>query len=100
MCDLLNQDLFAPCHTFVNPSVYYQQCRYDACKCGSLCMCTALAHYAYLCAKHKIFIDFRSDVSDCGKFYMMNRKVSKIMSPFTYFDDTEIKTAFAVWLEQ
>ncbi|XP_032894112.1 otogelin-like protein isoform X1 [Amblyraja radiata] len=66
MCDLLNQDLFALCHTFVNPSVYYQQCRYDACKCGSLCMCTALAHYAYLCAKHKIFIDFRSDVSDCG----------------------------------
>ncbi|XP_072407704.1 otogelin-like protein [Chiloscyllium punctatum] len=66
MCDILNQELFAPCHSFVNPSPYYQQCRYDACKCGSLCMCTALAHYAYLCAKHKVHIDFRSEASDCG----------------------------------
>ncbi|XP_048463872.1 otogelin-like protein [Rhincodon typus] len=66
MCDILNQELFAPCHSFVNPSPYYQQCRYDACKCGSLCMCTALAHYAYLCAKHKVHINFRSEASDCG----------------------------------
>ncbi|XP_069758400.1 otogelin-like protein [Narcine bancroftii] len=66
MCDILNQELFGPCHTFVNPSIYYQQCRFDACKCGRLCMCTALAHYAYLCAKHNLFINFRSEVSDCG----------------------------------
>ncbi|XP_067906151.1 otogelin-like protein [Heterodontus francisci] len=66
MCDILNQELFAPCHSFVNPSPYYQQCRYDACKCGSLCMCTALAHYAYLCARYKIHINFRSVVSECG----------------------------------
>eukprot|EP00062_Callorhinchus_milii_P019147 gi/632973492/ref/XP_007903181.1/ PREDICTED: otogelin-like protein [Callorhinchus milii] len=72
MCDILNQELFAPCHSFVNPSPYYQRCRYDACKCGRLCMCTALGHYASLCAKHRIRIDFRSVVSDCGVICQSN----------------------------
>ncbi|XP_014343808.2 otogelin-like protein [Latimeria chalumnae] len=66
MCDVLNQELFAPCHTYVSPSVYYQQCHYDACTCGSYCLCTLLAHYAYVCAKHNVSVDFRSQVSECG----------------------------------
>uniref|UniRef100_A0A8C4SCC6 Otogelin like n=1 Tax=Erpetoichthys calabaricus TaxID=27687 RepID=A0A8C4SCC6_ERPCA len=65
-CDVINEELFAPCHSYVSPSVYYQQCRYEACKCGSSCLCTALAHYAYICAKHKVIVNFRAHVSECG----------------------------------
>ncbi|XP_054843735.1 otogelin-like protein [Eublepharis macularius] len=65
-CDLINQDLFAPCHDYISPELYYQLCRFDACKCGSTCLCNALAHYAYVCRKHGITVDFRSHVSYCG----------------------------------
>lgn len=68
MCDVLTGDVFAPCHAYVSPGVYYQQCRYQACRCGSDCLCTALAHYAYVCSKHHITIYFRAHVSECGKF--------------------------------
>ncbi|XP_066579842.1 otogelin-like protein [Amia ocellicauda] len=65
-CDVINEELFAPCHSYISPSVYFQQCRFQACRCGSTCLCTALAHYAYVCAKHKVIIDFRTHVSECG----------------------------------
>ncbi|XP_051579938.1 otogelin-like protein [Myxocyprinus asiaticus] len=65
-CDVLLQEVFAPCHTYVSPSVYHQQCRYQACRCGSTCLCTALSHYAYICAKHGVIINFRAHVSECG----------------------------------
>ncbi|XP_074859807.1 otogelin-like protein [Carettochelys insculpta] len=65
-CDIINQELFAPCHPYISPGLYYQLCRFDACKCGSSCLCNALAHYAYICGKHGIAIDFRSHVSYCG----------------------------------
>ncbi|KAH0616709.1 hypothetical protein JD844_028040 [Phrynosoma platyrhinos] len=65
-CDAINQELFAPCHVYINPGLYYQLCRFDACKCGSSCLCNALAHYAHICRKHGISIDFRSQVSYCG----------------------------------
>uniref|UniRef100_A0A8C8VMY6 Otogelin like n=1 Tax=Pelusios castaneus TaxID=367368 RepID=A0A8C8VMY6_9SAUR len=65
-CDIINQELFAPCHPYISPGLYYQLCRFDACKCGSSCLCNALAHYAYICGKHGIAIDFRSHVSYCA----------------------------------
>ncbi|XP_075712901.1 otogelin-like protein [Rhinoderma darwinii] len=65
-CDVINQELFAPCHSYVSPGLYYQLCRFDACKCGSNCLCNALAHYAYICNKHGVSINFRSQVSFCG----------------------------------
>ncbi|KAG9490463.1 hypothetical protein GDO78_006026, partial [Eleutherodactylus coqui] len=65
-CDVINQELFAPCHAYVSPGLYYQLCRFDACKCGSNCLCNALAHYAYICNKHGVSINFRSQVSFCG----------------------------------
>ncbi|KAM4676018.1 otogelin-like protein [Discoglossus pictus] len=65
-CDVINQELFAPCHAYVSPGLYYQLCRFDACKCGSNCLCNALAHYAYICNKHGININFRPQVSYCG----------------------------------
>ncbi|KAH0506649.1 Otogelin-like protein [Microtus ochrogaster] len=65
-CDVIHQELFAPCHVYVSPGLYYQLCRHDACKCGSSCLCNALAHYAYLCAQRGVPIDFRSQISFCA----------------------------------
>nr|XP_055029604.1 otogelin-like protein isoform X1 [Misgurnus anguillicaudatus] len=65
-CDVLLEEVFAPCHVYVSPGVYHQQCRYQACRCGSRCLCTALSHYSYICTKHNMIINFRAHVSDCG----------------------------------
>ncbi|TNN00899.1 hypothetical protein fugu_012145, partial [Takifugu bimaculatus] len=65
-CEVLMGSVFSPCHGYISPNIYQQQCRYQACHCGSSCLCTALAHYAYLCSKHGVRIDFRSQVSECG----------------------------------
>ncbi|OXB69018.1 hypothetical protein ASZ78_012846 [Callipepla squamata] len=65
-CDIINQEVFAPCHAYISPGLYYQLCRFDACKCGSSCMCNSLAHYAYVCGKHGVAVDFRSHISYCA----------------------------------
>uniref|UniRef100_U3K7E2 Otogelin like n=1 Tax=Ficedula albicollis TaxID=59894 RepID=U3K7E2_FICAL len=65
-CDIINEDVFAPCHAYISPGLYYQLCRFEACKCGSSCLCNALAHYAYVCGKHGVTIDFRAHVSYCA----------------------------------
>ena len=67
-CDVIHQELFAPCHFYVSPGLYYQLCRHDACKCGSACLCNALAHYAYLCGQRGVTIDFRAYVSFCSEY--------------------------------
>ncbi|NWH25983.1 OTOGL protein, partial [Grus americana] len=64
-CDIINQEVFAPCHAYISPGLYYQLCRFDACKCGSSCLCNALAHYAYVCGKHGVVVDFRAHISYC-----------------------------------
>ncbi|MEQ2312212.1 hypothetical protein AMECASPLE_028525, partial [Ameca splendens] len=66
-CDVLLESVFTPCHGHISPISYQQQCRYQACRCGSSCLCTALAHYTYLCSKHGVDVNFRSHVSECGK---------------------------------
>lgn len=66
-CEVLMGSVFSPCHGYISPNIYQQQCRYQACHCGSSCLCTALAHYAYLCSKHGVHINFRSQVSECGE---------------------------------
>ncbi|XP_040451149.1 otogelin-like protein [Falco naumanni] len=65
-CDIINQEVFAPCHAYISPGLYYQLCRFDACKCGSSCLCNALAHYAYVCGKHGVVVDFRPHISYCA----------------------------------
>uniref|UniRef100_H3DPH1 Otogelin like n=1 Tax=Tetraodon nigroviridis TaxID=99883 RepID=H3DPH1_TETNG len=65
-CEVLMGGVFSPCHGHISPNIYHQQCRYQACRCGSSCLCTTLAHYAYLCSKHGVNINFRSQVSECG----------------------------------
>ncbi|KAK6318176.1 hypothetical protein J4Q44_G00114670 [Coregonus suidteri] len=70
LCEVLLGSVFSPCHGYVSPSVYQQQCRYQACRCGNACLCTALAHYAYLCSKHHVTINYRAHVSECGMVCM------------------------------
>ncbi|TDH17418.1 hypothetical protein EPR50_G00008130 [Perca flavescens] len=65
MCDVLNQDLFSACHEYLSPTSFQQQCRSDTCKCGTPCLCSALAHYARHCRRFSIIVDFRSQISDC-----------------------------------
>nr|XP_029524896.1 otogelin-like protein [Oncorhynchus nerka] len=66
LCEVLLGSVFSPCHGYVSSSVYQQQCRYQACRCGNACLCTALAHYAYLCSKHNVTVNYRAHVSECG----------------------------------
>ncbi|XP_077442602.1 otogelin [Stigmatopora argus] len=66
MCDILNQDLFSPCHQYLSPVPFHQQCRSDTCKCGVPCLCSALAHYARHCRRFSIVIDFRTYINDCA----------------------------------
>uniref|UniRef100_A0A8D3CQY1 Otogelin n=1 Tax=Scophthalmus maximus TaxID=52904 RepID=A0A8D3CQY1_SCOMX len=66
MCDVLNQDLFSACHEYLSPTPFHQQCRSDTCKCGTPCLCSALAHYARHCRRFSVIVDFRSHVADCA----------------------------------
>uniref|UniRef100_A0A3B4YDQ7 Otogelin n=1 Tax=Seriola lalandi dorsalis TaxID=1841481 RepID=A0A3B4YDQ7_SERLL len=66
MCDVLNQDLFSACHEYLSPTPFHQQCRSDTCKCGTPCLCSALAHYARHCRRFSVIIDFRSHIPDCA----------------------------------
>ncbi|XP_069021761.1 otogelin [Embiotoca jacksoni] len=66
MCDVLNQDLFSACHEYLSPTPFHLQCRSDTCKCGTPCLCSALAHYARHCRRFSVIVDFRSHVSDCA----------------------------------
>ncbi|XP_068596445.1 otogelin [Brachionichthys hirsutus] len=66
MCDVLNQDLFSSCHEYLSPTPFHQQCRSDTCKCGTPCLCAALAHYAHHCRRFSVIVDFRSQMADCA----------------------------------
>ncbi|KAL6086589.1 hypothetical protein STEG23_010757, partial [Scotinomys teguina] len=64
-CSVLMGDLFAPCSAYLSPVPYFEQCRRDACRCGQPCLCAALAHYAHLCQRHGLLVDFRAHLSAC-----------------------------------
>ncbi|XP_025025529.1 otogelin [Python bivittatus] len=64
-CSIITKELFAPCYTYLSPLPYFEQCRRDTCKCGQICMCSALSHYAHLCHRFGVEIDFRSSVPEC-----------------------------------
>ncbi|KAM7424628.1 hypothetical protein PAMA_000809 [Pampus argenteus] len=66
MCDVLNQELFSACHEYLSPTPFHQQCRSDTCKCGTPCLCSALAHYARHCRRFSVIVDFRSHILDCA----------------------------------
>ncbi|XP_069481476.1 otogelin [Ambystoma mexicanum] len=65
-CSIITKEPFAPCHSYLSPVSYYEQCRRDTCKCGQTCLCSALAHYAHQCRRYGVTVDFRSQVADCA----------------------------------
>ncbi|KGL98885.1 Otogelin, partial [Charadrius vociferus] len=65
-CSILTKELFAPCYPYLSPVPYFEQCRRDTCKCGQICFCSALAHYAHHCRRFGVIIDFRGGVPDCA----------------------------------
>jgi hypothetical protein len=66
-CSVLMGELFAPCSTYLSPVPYFEQCRRDACRCGQPCLCATLAHYAHLCRRHGLPVNFRARLPACGK---------------------------------
>ncbi|MBN3324021.1 OTOG protein, partial [Atractosteus spatula] len=67
-CEILNQELFSRCHEYLSPVPFHQQCKSDTCKCGKMCLCGVLAHYARQCRKYGVIIDFRAHISECREF--------------------------------
>eukprot|EP00071_Canis_lupus_P030061 XP_022263618.1 otogelin isoform X6 [Canis lupus familiaris] len=65
-CSVLTGELFAPCSAYLSPVPYFEQCRQDACRCGQPCLCATLAHYAHLCRRHGLPVDFRAHVPACA----------------------------------
>ncbi|KAI4892619.1 hypothetical protein NFI96_005905, partial [Prochilodus magdalenae] len=65
-CEVLMQEVFAVCHEHVSPVSFQLQCRADVCRCGTPCLCSALAHYARTCRKQNVIIEFRSLVPECS----------------------------------
>ncbi|XP_039200579.1 otogelin isoform X2 [Crotalus tigris] len=65
-CSIITRELFAPCYTYLSPLPYFEQCRRDTCKCGQICMCSALSHYAHLCHRFGVEVNFRSSVPECA----------------------------------
>ncbi|KAM3920248.1 otogelin [Leptodactylus fuscus] len=64
-CSIISREPFTPCHSYLSPVSYYEQCRRDTCKCGQACLCSALAHYAHQCRRFGIIINFRASVPSC-----------------------------------
>ncbi|NXE20709.1 OTOG protein, partial [Ardeotis kori] len=65
-CSILMKELFAPCYPYLSPVPYFEQCRRDTCKCGQICFCSALAHYAHHCRRFGVVVDFRGGVPGCA----------------------------------
>ncbi|XP_037696228.1 otogelin isoform X3 [Choloepus didactylus] len=80
-CSVLTGELFAPCSTYLSPVPYFEQCRRDACRCGQPCLCAALAHYARLCRRHGLPIDFRAHLPTCALSCTATKEYSPCVAP-------------------
>nr|XP_054766842.1 SCO-spondin-like [Lytechinus pictus] len=69
-CAIIKQSLFKPCHTYVDPQSYYDNCVVDSCACNRggdcECLCTAITAYAKECSDKSISIPWRA-TETCGK---------------------------------
>ncbi|XP_053305740.1 mucin-5B-like [Spea bombifrons] len=70
-CGLLiaTNEVFHPCHNFVNPSAYYKNCLTDTCSCEKSedCMCAALSSYVRACAVKGVIIE-KWQTKACSKY--------------------------------
>ncbi|TFK08675.1 antigen KI-67 [Platysternon megacephalum] len=70
-CSIINSEVFAACHSQVEPTKYYEACVTDACACDSggdcECFCTAVAAYAQACSEFGVCVAWRTP-SICPMF--------------------------------
>ncbi|KAL7992105.1 hypothetical protein Chor_016361 [Crotalus horridus] len=70
-CSIINSEVFAACHSQVEPTKYYEACVTDACACDTggdcECFCTAVAAYAKVCSDHGVCVSWRTP-SICPMF--------------------------------
>ncbi|XP_074854647.1 mucin-5B-like [Carettochelys insculpta] len=70
-CSIINSEVFAACHSQVEPSKYYDACVSDACACDTggdcECFCTAVAAYAQACSQFGVCVAWRTP-SICPMF--------------------------------
>ncbi|CAM2115408.1 unnamed protein product [Caretta caretta] len=63
-CSIINSEVFAACHSQVEPTKYYEACVTDACACDSggdcECFCTAVAAYAQACSEFGVCVAWRT----------------------------------------
>nr|XP_009942512.1 PREDICTED: mucin-5AC-like [Opisthocomus hoazin] len=63
-CSIITSEVFAKCHSQIEPNEYYQACVDDACACDTggdcECFCTAVAAYAQACNELDICISWRT----------------------------------------
>uniref|UniRef100_A0A8C4FBK3 VWFD domain-containing protein n=1 Tax=Dicentrarchus labrax TaxID=13489 RepID=A0A8C4FBK3_DICLA len=63
-CSIIQSDVFAACHSTVDPTPYYDACVFDSCACDTggdcECFCTAVAAYAEACNQARICIQWRT----------------------------------------
>ena len=63
-CNIINRNVFKPCHSVVDPGPYFDACYFDTCGCDvggdCQCLCTAVAAYAQVCTGHGVHIKWRS----------------------------------------
>ncbi|ELR55648.1 Otogelin [Bos mutus] len=80
-CSVLTGELFAPCSAYLSPVPYFEQCRRDACRCGQPCLCATLAHYAHLCQRHGLPVDFRARLPGCALSCEATKEYSPCVAP-------------------
>ncbi|XP_060796693.1 mucin-5AC-like, partial [Neoarius graeffei] len=63
-CSIIMNEVFAACHTHVDPTPYYSACVSDACACDTggdcECFCTAVAAYAEACNEDGVCVAWRT----------------------------------------
>ncbi|XP_077316280.1 mucin-5AC-like isoform X2 [Lithobates pipiens] len=84
-CAIITSSVFQPCHSQVDPTIYYDSCISDSCSCVSggdcECFCTAVAAYAQACSENGVcirwrtpticpmFCDYYNDAGECAWHY-------------------------------
>uniref|UniRef100_A0A3B3HVZ3 VWFD domain-containing protein n=2 Tax=Oryzias latipes TaxID=8090 RepID=A0A3B3HVZ3_ORYLA len=63
-CDIIKSDVFALCHSKVDPQSYYDACVRDTCACNTggdcECFCSTVAAYAAACNESGVCVKWRT----------------------------------------
>ncbi|XP_066438452.1 mucin-5B-like [Eleutherodactylus coqui] len=64
-CNYIKSEVFASCHSSVDPSPFYDTCVADTCSCSNdigdcECLCTSIAAYSTECRRHNFCIKWRT----------------------------------------